>query len=357
MKSMRGRLMAILAFILLFFQTISVIWLWHESREQIDFLVSQALSVGASHNHNALIEKEIREAIASLLIPSLVVVACTLFFSFWAISWVTRPLNQLSSSLSHRSASNLAPLPVFSGMQEVGAITSALNKLFVRLDNSLQQERLFTADAAHELRTPLAGVKLHLELMEKSGVPQARMLLDRIDRLMHTIEQLLMLARAGQEIARGHGKMLNWSEDILSPLRMEMEEMARQRQQTLCWPAPRHFQVQGNAILLRLMLRNLLENAARYSPEQTRITITLVSQQGGTLLTVRDQGPGIAEAFHQQITEPFRRMDSSYGGFGLGLNIVLRIIQLHHGKLTLENGPGGEGLLAHCWLPTQIESQ
>lgn len=351
MSSMRRRLMILLALILLFFQLISVVWLWHESREQIGFLVSETLSAKA---RNQQVEKEIREAIASLLVPSLVMVAFTLFFSFWAITWITRPLNQLRSSLANRSADNLTPLPMFSDMDEMVAVTNSLNQLLGRLDHTIQQERLFTADAAHELRTPLAGLRLHLELMVKNGVAQAPMLLTRIDQLMHTIEQLLMLSRAGQALASGHYNTLVWSDDIIAPLKMEMEELAAQRSQKLIWPAASALTVQGDAVLLRLMLRNLLENASRYSPEKGEIHVTLTGKEGGTLLSVADSGPGIKKEYLQQITEPFRRMDQRYGGSGLGLNIVQRIVQLHHGRLALGNRAEG-GLQADCWLPNNIQ--
>jgi two-component system sensor histidine kinase BasS len=352
MNSMRRRLMILLALILLFFQLISVLWLWHESREQISFLVSETLSAKTRNQH---VEKEIREAIASLLVPSLVMIGFTLFFSFWAITWITRPLNRLRTSLANRSADNLSPLPMYSDMEEMVAVTTSLNQLLGRLDHTIQQERLFTADAAHELRTPLAGLRLHLELMANSGNPQAPMLLERIDRLMHTIEQLLMLSRAGQALASGHYNTLSWTRDIIAPLKMEMDEMMALRQQSIEWPPTGEDSVQGDPVLLRLMLRNLLENASRYSPEGSVITVSLSPQESGTKLMVSDQGPGIDEKHRETLTEPFRRMDQRYGGSGLGLNIVLRIVQLHHGKLSLDNRSEGSGLNACCWLPTQIQ--
>ncbi|AUU82862.1 two-component system sensor histidine kinase PmrB [Leclercia adecarboxylata] len=346
MNSMRRRLMVLLAVILLFFQLISVIWLWHESREQISFLVSETLSAKSRNQH---VEKEIREAIASLLVPSLVMVGFTLLFSFWAVSWITRPLNQLRTSLANRSADNLTPLPMYSDMEEIGAVTTSLNQLLARLDQTIQQERLFTADAAHELRTPLAGIRLHLELMAQSGSPQATTLITRIDQLMHTVEQLLMLARAGQAMASGHYDTVNWSEAIIAPLALENEVKSH----TLIWPQASPQNVQGDAILLRLMLRNLLENAVRYSPAGTTIEVAMQEVDGGTQVSVSDQGPGIDEAHRQSITEPFRRIDQRYGGSGLGLSIVQRIVQLHRGKLTLENRPEG-GLIVTCWLPETL---
>lgn len=107
---------------------------------------------------------------------------------------------------------------MFSDMEEIGAVTTSLNQLLARLDSTIKQERLFTADAAHELRTPLAGIRLHLELMSQSGAPQAATLISRIDQLMHTVEQLLMLARAGQAMASGHYETVNWTENIIEPL-------------------------------------------------------------------------------------------------------------------------------------------
>jgi len=346
MNSMRRRLMVLLAVILLFFQLISVIWLWHESREQISFLVSETLSAKARNQH---VEKEIREAIASLLVPSLVMVGFTLFFSFWAITWITRPLNKLRISLANRSADNLTPLPEFSDMEEIGAVTTSLNQLLARLDQTIKQERLFTADAAHELRTPLAGIRLHLELMAQSGSPQASTLIDRIDQLMHTVEQLLMLARAGQAMASGHYDTVSWTNHIIAPLKLEHEF----KDHPVIWPAHSELTVQGDAILLRLMLRNLLENAARYSPPGTTIKIALVEHEGGTQVSVIDNGPGIDEAHRHSITEPFRRLDQRYGGSGLGLSIVQRIVQLHRGNLRLDNAPEG-GLIASCWLPSTL---
>ncbi|MCU5773413.1 two-component system sensor histidine kinase PmrB [Erwiniaceae bacterium BAC15a-03b] len=347
MNSMRRRLLIMLALILLTCQLMSAIWLWHESREQISFLVNETLSAKARNQH---VENEIREAIASLLLPSLVMVCFTLLLSFWAISWIIRPLKSLQHSLAERSADNLSPLPLYSDMDEIVAVTGSLNQLLGRLDHTLQQERLFTADAAHELRTPLAGLRLHLELLQQDGVKQGAMLVARIDQLMHVIEQLLMLSRAGQALASGHYQTLNISQDIIDPLQQEMNELMAQRDQTLHWPQTTPLTVQGDAVLLRLMLRNLLENASRYSPAGSHISVELAALQQGVVLEVRDEGPGIEENAAQDLTKAFRRMDQRYGGSGLGLNIVMRIVQLHRGKLELKNREDRSGLSARCWL-------
>lgn len=347
---MRRRLLIMLALILLSCQMMSAAWLWHESREQIGFLVNETLSAHARNEH---VEGEIREAIASLLLPSLVMVCFTLLLSFWAISWIVRPLKLLQNSLSERSADNLTPLPHFSDMDEIAAVTRALNQLLGRLDHTLQQERLFTADAAHELRTPLAGLRLHLELLGQQGVAQGPMLVERIDQLMHVIEQLLMLSRAGQALAGGHYQVVNW-ESVFQPLEIEMNEMLASRRQTLEVTGNLSLEVQGDAVLLRLMLRNLIENASRYSPEGSHITLMAQQAKDGSSFTVRDEGPGIDPAASGEVTKAFRRLDQRFGGSGLGLNIVQRITQLHHGELRLTNRRDRSGLDAICWLPQKL---
>lgn len=351
MNSMRRRLLMMLTLILLSCQLMSVFWLWHESREQISFLVNETLS---AHARSEQVENEIREAIASLLVPSLVMVCCTLLLSFWAISWIVRPLRSLQQNLVDRSADNLSPIPLHSEMDEVVAVTGALNQLLGRLDHTLQQERLFTADAAHELRTPLAGLRLHLELLAQDGVKQAPMLVDRIDQLMHVIEQLLMLSRAGQALASGHYQTLNWL-NIIDPLRQEIDELLALRQQRLIVSSMPTRTVQGDAVLLRLMLRNLLENASRYSPAGSTITLILEDDEAGSRVTVRDEGTGIDASAVNDAIQAYRRMDQRYGGSGLGLNIVQRIVQIHRGHLSLTNRSDRSGLNASCWLPHQLD--
>ncbi len=278
--------------------------------------------------------------------------AATLLLSFWAISWIIRPLNQLQQRLETRSADNLSPLPLNTEIKEVVAVTNALNQLFSRLSTTIAQERLFTADAAHELRTPLAGVRLHLELMEQKGVEGSAMLIKRIDQLMHIIEQLLMLARAGQNFAKGRYQQVDIAHSVLEPLQDELQEMLSHRHQRLLVNNDKEpIIVAGDAVLLRLMVRNLVENAYRYSPENSDIEIKLDSKNERLLIEVSDRGPGIDEQKANELTQAFKRGDERFGGSGLGLNIVVRIIHLHGGELILRNRNQGPGLSAQCLLP------
>ena len=125
---------------------------------------------------------------------TLVMVSFTLLFSFWADTWITQPLNKLRDSLANRSADNLTPLPMYSDMEEIGAVTASLNQLLARLDHTIQQERLFTADAAHELRTPVAGAiaqaqRIRSETKEELTSQRATEIETTLKRLMRMSEK------------------------------------------------------------------------------------------------------------------------------------------------------------------------
>lgn len=343
--SMRWRLILTLGGILLACQLISVLWLWHESKEQIELLVEQTLTGKAQHRH---ISHEIHEAIASLSVPSLVMVIASLLLCVQAVNWITRPLSRLQKELQHRTAENLEPLELHSSVSEVAAVTSSLNLLFDRLNETLRRDRLFTADVAHELRTPLAGVRLHLELQEQQYGVDCQPLIKRIDKLTKTVEQLLQLARAGHEFASGHYHQVALLPDVVEPTKEELTEMAALRRQTLIWRLPdANPAIRGEATLLQLLLRNLVENAYRYSPEGSAITVALTTRPGKTIeLMVEDEGPGVDPAKVGELNTAFMRMDSRYGGIGLGLSIVTRIIQLHQGQFFLENRQDRSGARA-----------
>lgn len=152
--TLRQRLMITVGLILVVFQLISSIWLWHESIEQIQFF-EQAIRDNRNNDHRIM--EEVREAVASLIVPGLFMVGLTLFICYQAVHRITRPLAELQKELDARTADNLAPIDIQSSTLEIMSVVTALNDLVTRLTNTLDNERLFTADVAHELRTPLAG--------------------------------------------------------------------------------------------------------------------------------------------------------------------------------------------------------
>lgn len=341
--TLRQRLMLTIGLILLVFQLISTFWLWHESIEQIQ-LFEQALRENRNNDRHIL--HEIREAVASLIVPAVFMVSLTLLICYQAVRRITRPLADLQKELETRTADNLTPIDIHSSTIEIDAVVTALNQLVTRLTTTLENERLFTADVAHELRTPLSGVRLHLELLSKAHNVDVAPLVARLDQMMDSVSQLLQLARVGQSFSLGNYQHVKLLDDVILPSYDELSTMLDQRQQTLLLPdSAEDVTVRGDATLLRMLLRNLVENAHRYSPKGTTITISLNTDYDA-IMAVEDEGPGIDESKCGKLSEAFVRMDSRYGGIGLGLSIVSRITQLHRGQFFLHNREGTSGTRA-----------
>lgn len=220
--TMRHRLLLTIGAILVVCQLISVFWLWHESKEQIQLLVASAIE---GHNNQKHVEHEVREAVASLLVPSLLIVGLALYISMLAVRKITRPLSRLQSELENRTPDNLT-LSYSANRCEVTAVTTALNQLVSRLNLTLDRERLFTADVAHELRTPLAGLRLHLELLAKVHGMGVDPLIQRLDQMTTSISQLLQLARVGQSFSAGSYQQVLLLDDVVKPCRTNWR---------LCW--------------------------------------------------------------------------------------------------------------------------
>ncbi len=313
--TMRFRLLLTIGLIMLFFQLISVAWLWHESQEQVQFLVEAHL-----HNRNMdrHVHKEVREAVMSLALPSLVMITLPLLLCYQAVRWITRPLYQLQRELENRSEVNLEPITFSGSVQEIDAVTHSVNRLVARLTDGLERERLFTADVAHELRTPLAGLRLHLELLQRNQAVDTQPLLHRLDQMTGNVAQLLQLTRAGQQFTSGSYQQVALIDEVIVPMEAELSAMLAVRHQTLTLDVEHSFRVKGDAILLRMLLRNLVENAHRYSPSESNITVRLENTLGPTLI-VEDEGDGIDESRRGELSKAFVRMDTRYGGIGLGL--------------------------------------
>lgn len=356
---MRHQLLLTVGIILVVFQVISVFWLWHESKEQIDLEVASILK---GHNNAKHIQHEVREAVASLLVPSLVIIGLALFVCMKAVKRITRPLSDLQKELDARTPDNLQPIHLERTVLEVDAVTSAINQLVARLTQTLDRERLFTADVAHELRTPLAGLRLHLELMEKAHAINVGPLIQRLDQMTNSVAQLLQLARVGQSFSAGSYQRVELIADVILPLKDELESMLKGREQTLAITENFHdVAVAGDATLIKVMVRNLVENAYRYSPTHSTITLSATASPIPRL-TVEDEGPGIDESKVGELSQAFVRMDSRYGGIGLGLSIVTRIAQLHEAAFFLQNREDRSGTrawieFAPANLKPKLESQ
>lgn len=283
-----------------------------------------------------------------LLTPLFVLLPLLAVLAWWLTSRGLKPLLGIARSVEGRNATNLAPVQPSELPAEAAPLVAAVNGLLARLSAALDKERRFTADAAHELRTPLAGLKLQAQVALASTDDQERdsalaALLSGVDRASHLFEQLLSLARAD----RGEG-IARTSVDLDAAARRAAAAcaaFAADKHIDLSVDAEHMVHIEAAPPLIDAMLRNLVDNAVRYSPPGARVEIVVDRQGDRADLTVRDDGPGIARESRDRALQRFTRLaGQEVQGSGLGLSIVARIAELHGARLHLDAGIDGRGL-------------
>lgn len=299
--------------------------------------VSQAMSVR---------ELEAFEVASQASLPLAVILPLLLLALYLSVRRGLKPLDDLAADVASRSPENLAALPRQGVPQEVRPLLAALNRLLGRLDQALESERRFTADAAHELRTPLAAVKIQAQVALASTEPEKhahalQQVLAGIDRSGRLVDQLLRLAR------------LDPLADVPNPQPVDLLDLAEdavlianagadEDEGRVSLGEAASITVLGDGDLLDIAVRNLVDNALRYAPPPTRIRIEVGRDEQGIRLAVIDQGPGVPPADLGRLAERFYRgRDVSAEGSGLGLAIVARIAELHGARLEFANGESG----------------
>lgn len=319
----------------------------------------------AEHEIRAIVseaEDERVQLIRSISISSMnpIVVGMPLFILLMWLS-VGRglgPLTELSRAIARRDANSLAPFEEHKSPPELQPIVLSLNNLMGRIQQSLDTERRFNANAAHELNTPLAAIQAHLfvarqspnEAERQQALAQAQAATERGIRL---VSQMLALARLGPQHAFIDPKSVNLN-DVAQDVCAELIPLAMRREQTLeILTKPGSMVVTGQADLLHQLIENLVNNSMRYSPPHSQILLELGATESGLRLTVSDDGPGIPEEQREQVFNRFFRLaDQSVSGTGLGLAICRKIALMHHAQISLSEGPNGKGLSVHVDFKT-----
>jgi signal transduction histidine kinase len=296
--------------------------------------------------------QQIRQRIAAQaalrsVLPLLAVAPLMAAAVWWFVALAFRPLRRLAGSVSTRDAQALDPLPLAGLPDEVAPLVQALNALLQRLALSFDAQRAFVADAAHELRSPLTALRLQIGRLRRSPDDAARAealdaLAAGVERAVRLVEQLLTLARSEP------------GTPVVSRERVALGELVRQavadtvpyavsRATELELDADDAVQVDGERGALAALVRNLADNAVRYSPPGSRVQVRVGREDGSPLLVVDDAGPGIPEAERQRVFDRFyRRGDGSGGdGSGLGLAIVRSVAERHGAHVTLGDSPLG----------------
>ncbi len=306
-----------------------------------EYLIQVGESVEA-REHLAL---EILEKLVQPLLYSIPLLGVLIWF---AVGASLKPVGRIGAALAQRDPGFLAPIedevPV-----EIAPMVDRLNTLLGKVQSSLDNERRFTSDAAHELRTPLAALKTQLQVAKGAGnnVERKRAInhaLQAGDRATRLVEQLLTLSRLDHDTWPQHAETVDLHR-VAADVLAESAPTASERHIQLSLAGEQGAAVEGQAGLLGILIRNLVDNALRYSPPDTEVEVKIGSEAGRTTLEVKDQGPGIPESERENALRRFHRLaGEDTSGSGLGLSIVARIAELHQARLELLEGENGRGL-------------
>ena len=277
--------------------------------------------------------------------PMLLIVPLLLLVVAWVVRRSLTPLRKLSTELENRAATSFDPLDPGSAMLEMRPVVRAMNGLFARTRQAFDAQQMFVADAAHELRSPLAALKLQLQMLERAPDDSTRRLaaqrLDSgIDRATHLVEQLLALARAdsGGREAPAPSSLTEAARQALA----DTLDLAQSRGIDAGLEHAEELTVLAPPQGLRMLARNLVDNAVRYSPRGARVDVRVHLQDGRALLEVDDSGPGIPAADRPRVFDRFyRRADAPPGGSGLGLAIVRSVAERSQASVELLDSPLG----------------
>jgi two-component system OmpR family sensor kinase len=311
--------------------------------------------------------KNIRHALAAgaalrTLLPILLLVAALGLVIWVIIGRGLRPLQKLADAVEKRSASALQPLPDDDLPVEVRPLVTALNQLLGRLGHALEMRQTFIADAAHELRTPLAAVQLQIQLARRATGDEERaaaftQLDEGVKRAVHLVQQLLTLARHEPDLAERPSGPVELAQ-LARQAVADHASIAEAKGIDLGVDSDHPVWVSGDFEALRAMLGNLIDNAIRYIQRGGKIDVCVDTQNNQPVLTVTDNGPGIPSEFRERAFDRFFRQEGSgQTGSGLGLAIVKSVVVRHRATIALESTEYERGLRVMVRFPTQLADE
>ncbi len=266
------------------------------------------------------------------------------------VSVALRSVTRVTTEISNRASTFLEPVQLTEIPVEIKPLVAELNELFIRLKLAFERNKSFAADAAHELRTPLAALKTHVQVALKADNEADRTkalqkVIESVDRSSHVVAQLLTLSRLGEEERLTDIKSVDLHKlatemmAYLAPHALEKDieiELA---------PAPREPIILGSDIALSILIRNIVDNAIRYTPPKGEVKVEIIDTGAQVIFRVTDTGGGIPSELRERVFERFYRiLGTKATGSGLGLAIVSQIAKLHNADISLSTPPNGHGL-------------
>lgn len=269
--------------------------------------------------------------------------------TFFISGHALKPLSEFSDKIEKVQAQNLAASRIEENkVKELNQLSISYNKMLERLSESFETQRQFTANAAHELRTPLAVMQVQLDLYNATEHPDndecsqktLKMVTEQNERLSKMVKTLLDMSEL-QTVARDEEIALDaLVEEVLA----DLEPLAQKKDITLTGNCEA-LTMTGSDILIYRLVYNLVENAIKYNRSDGQVTVTVAKKDQNIILSVADTGNGIPEELKDKIFEPFFRIDKSrsraLGGVGLGLALVYEIVRVHNSNITVKDNPAG----------------
>jgi two-component system OmpR family sensor kinase len=289
--------------------------------------------------------------------PIAVMMPILMLVVWWVVSGSLEPVARVRRQVATRQADDLSPVSENGLPDEVRPLVQELNLLFGRVRTAFDAQQNFVADAAHELRTPLAALKLQAQSLERAETPEARQVAVRrisagIERATRLVEQLLVLARQEASAAGGAPRQPVDLAGIARCAVADLAGVAQAKRIDLGLQRADSAQVEGQPEALTILTRNLVDNAIKYTPEGGTVDVSVADEGGAVVLTVEDSGPGIPPEERERVFDRFYRVPGSdAAGSGLGLAIIKAIAERHGATLALSESPRLHGLMATVRFP------
>jgi len=330
-------------------EQVRVAYLWVAPEGQAGSTSTMFVQVAETLGKRARLTNEI---IKGVILPQFVILPLAVLLVWLALARGIAPLNELQRRIRSRDSSDLSPIDERRIPDEVAPLVRAINDLLGRLDQSISAQKHFLADAAHQLKTPLAGLRTQAELAQREidegrGRPaELKRSLQQIalssQRAAHMVNQLLAMARAEDKEHTARRSEVNLAEIAIETVR-DFVPRAFDKSLDLGYEGPSGEQsglrVLGHPLLIRELIRNLVDNALLYTPARGTVTVRVVEDPFGqvSVLQVEDSGPGIPESEREKVFQPFyRALGTEVDGSGLGLAIVREIAKAHEAEVMLD---------------------